>query len=468
MPDPFTIFQTLFGRPPAEAQLAGMLGQAPGQPGSPQGPQPLAGQNAPPGGPARPDGSPDPSGGPSPPQQQQQPQILQSPPDLAQAYLALSQQNQAKQDFWGGLAGVAQALHPGRVTPGMVKSITGTSQDAGSLFNNFMQINQWQQQNQALQAFQRSVADYATKTGMTQDEVRAIGPQGMAEVMSKIAEANAGVGGGPAWMSQQRAEKALTDAGEPIPWTPHDPASYNAWNTVNIAEKKQAGEDIGNAKDSFSAMNANYTNMRDNMDWLVKHKPAVVEALTTLSPTGGPLGKGAGAVGLVSQDAQTAAQKLALMKQQLYASNFRGTKQRLAAAEAQRLGDQFTTLNAGALNMAPGDIETEIDRLSNQMAAGHANVIAAAGQELPEDLADKADKIYLDPKSSLYAYGNKPPAIAKAKDAPADSGGGGGGPQQSGGGSGGGAPPVPGAKKASDGNWYVPDPARPGKYLRVE
>lgn len=29
-------------------------------------------------------------------------------------------------------------------------------------------------------------------------------------------------------------------------------------------------------------------------------------------------------------------------------------------------------------------------------------------------------------------------------------------------------PPMEGAKKAPDGNWYVPDPARPGKYLKVD
>ncbi|MEW8189013.1 MAG: hypothetical protein AB2766_06920 [Candidatus Thiodiazotropha endolucinida] len=28
-------------------------------------------------------------------------------------------------------------------------------------------------------------------------------------------------------------------------------------------------------------------------------------------------------------------------------------------------------------------------------------------------------------------------------------------------------PPIAGAKKAPDGNWYVPDPNRPGKYMRV-
>jgi hypothetical protein len=32
----------------------------------------------------------------------------------------------------------------------------------------------------------------------------------------------------------------------------------------------------------------------------------------------------------------------------------------------------------------------------------------------------------------------------------------------------GGPPPTPDAKLAPDGNWYVPDPARPGKYLRVD
>jgi hypothetical protein len=36
------------------------------------------------------------------------------------------------------------------------------------------------------------------------------------------------------------------------------------------------------------------------------------------------------------------------------------------------------------------------------------------------------------------------------------------GPQQSS------APPVEGARQASDGKFYVPDPNRPGKYLQVQ
>jgi len=42
-----------------------------------------------------------------------------------------------------------------------------------------------------------------------------------------------------------------------------------------------------------------------------------------------------------------------------------------------------------------------------------------------------------------------------------------GGEFDGGDGGGGGAPPVAGARKASDGNYYVPDPKRPGKYLLV-
>ena len=87
-----------------------------------------------------------------------QPQAYTSPPDLAQAYLALSQQNQAREGFWSGLSGVAAALHPGRVTPAMMKAIAGPQgQDAGSLFQNLMQMQQYQQQNQALQAYRQNV-----------------------------------------------------------------------------------------------------------------------------------------------------------------------------------------------------------------------------------------------------------------------------------------------------------------------
>lgn len=50
-----------------------------------------------------------------------------------------------------------------------------------------------------------------------------------------------------------------------------------------------------------------------------------------------------------------------------------------------------------------------------------------------------------------------PSAPGDGQGAPAPAGGGGGGAQ----------PPIPGARRAPDGQWYTSDPKRPGKYLRV-
>ena len=178
-------------------------------------------------------------------------------------YMALSQHDQASNQFYSGLGLLAAGMYPGRNPNASMKWAQGMQQDPNSMFNNLVQIRGMQQQQASLDAFNRSIPDLAKQTGMTEDQVRALGPQGAAEVTSKIAEANAGVGGGPAWMSQERAEKALIAAGKPIPWTPGDPSSYNAWNTLDIARrKKQSLEDVGAAMDSFAGMNANYTNMR--------------------------------------------------------------------------------------------------------------------------------------------------------------------------------------------------------------
>ena len=347
----------------------------------------------------------------------------QTPPDLGSMFVQLMQRQQANEGFNRGLGMLAAgfANNP-RDRETMINAMSGQSGDPASLMGNVMRLTQYSQQQQRLADMQKNLPALAASMNIPLDALTTMfnsDPSNFGAEVAKIQEAQLGIGGSPAWAAQLRAEKALTAAGKPIPWTPGDPQSYAAYATADITEKKQAKEDIGNAKDSFATMNSNYTNLRDNMAWLKAHPDAVVEALTTLSPTGGVLGKGAGALGAVSQDALTASQKLALLNTQLYASNFRGTKQRLSQAEAQRLGDQFTTLNKGAINMAPGDIKNEIDRLSDQINKGHANVIAAAGQELPEDLATSADKIYLDPESSLYAYGNGPVKVAKPADTPA-------------------------------------------------
>ena len=255
MSDLFDWIQGAMGRPDPRLQLANALGQGPGAPGSPQGPQPLAGgAGAPPAGGGPPGANAAPPGGPQQQQASPQPQILQTPPDLASAYhtlaggappsapanappldlaqmyLAMQQRDQARQQFNSGLAGLSAAIYPGRTSAAWMKTMTGGGEDPNATMNSLMQIQQYGQQNQALQAFQRSVADYATKTGMTQDEVRAIGPQGMADVMSEIADATSALAAArPGWPSSGRKRLSIAQ-GKPIPWTAGYPASYAAWS----------------------------------------------------------------------------------------------------------------------------------------------------------------------------------------------------------------------------------------------
>ena len=462
--DPGDIFQTLFGRPPAEARLAGMLGQAPGQAGSPQGPQPLAGQNAPSGGPAGPGGSPDPSGGPAAPQQPPQPQVYQSPPDLAQAYMALSQQNQAKQDFWGGLAGVAQALHPGRVTPGMVKSITGTSQDPGTMFNNLMQIQQYKQQNLALQAFQRSVPDMMKQTGLTADEITA-NPQAAMELMGKIAQMNAGVSSDPTIQEMNRAkgvymaQNGITNPNDPlIPDKYKYPEQYKAGVQGDVAHAKEMQDFKDNGVEDLPSLEPRLDKGEKTVDTLLGNMDATMTALQapgflTRGPVPGYLGGGP-----YGQDVKDAAAAMATLKAQLAGEGLKDTKNVRNKTEFNALSESMTA--ALDPSNSPAQVQQALQDIKTKIARAHAQALAVAGKQVPYAYKGLADQRFFT-KGDPYYTG------ATQEDAPADSSGGGGGPQQSGGGSGG-APPVPGAKKAADGNWYVPDPARPGKYQRVD
>ena len=117
-------------------QLAAALGQAPGQPGSPAGRNPSAGAAVAPPAAAGPPGG---SGGP--PQAPPQPQAYQSPPDLAQAYMALMQRDQASNDFYNG----ARRLLGGAVSgaqPGAWMKWAAAQQDAGSTMSDLVKIQQ--------------------------------------------------------------------------------------------------------------------------------------------------------------------------------------------------------------------------------------------------------------------------------------------------------------------------------------
>ena len=178
-------------------------------------------------------------------------------------YMTLQQHDQASNQFYSSLALLDAGLFPGRHPERTQAWAQSMQQDPNTMFNSLVQIHGMQQQQASLDAFNRSIPDLAKQTGMTEDQVRALGPQGASEVMSKIAEANAGVGGGPAWMAQQRAEKALIAQGKPIPWTAGDPASYAAWTAANT------GQAVTTAKTKADDLNAdqhNFGNALQNYD----------------------------------------------------------------------------------------------------------------------------------------------------------------------------------------------------------
>ena len=206
-------------------------------------------------------------------------------------YMALSQRDQASNQFYNGLALLSAGMYPGRNPNASMRWAQGMQQDPNSTMGTLVQLQQIQQQNQALLAFQRSIPDYAAKTGMTEDQVRAIGPQGMGEVMTKIAEANAGVGGGPAWMAQQRAEKALIAQGKPIPWTAGDPASYAAWSQANtgqaVTTAKTKADDLVADQHNFAPALGNYDKALGLIDQF--NTPDMQEGAKEFLGTGGSM-----------------------------------------------------------------------------------------------------------------------------------------------------------------------------------
>ena len=297
----FDALQGMMGRPDPSQQLYAALGQAPGQPGNPAGAQPGP---APPGAPNAGGGPPGAASGPqvyqSPPDLAQAYQALAGggnapspaqgaapPPDLAQMYMAMQQREQAKQGFWGGLAGVAKALHPGRVNSDMMQAIRGPQDDTGSLFNNIVQLQQWQQQNQAMQAYRAGVPGILKGMGLSDDQVKAYTPLAQADpsFATKLAETNLGVGGSPAWMAQKRAQAALDAQGKPLGWVRDDPVSYDAYTKASTETSVKNATDITTAKNdastSFNSVDPQWKTIQDNLAWLndPAHKDAVINAI---------------------------------------------------------------------------------------------------------------------------------------------------------------------------------------------
>jgi hypothetical protein len=383
--------------------------------------------------------------------------------------MALSQQNQAKQDFWGGLAGVAQGLHPGRVTPGMVKSITGSQQDAGSLFQNFMQIQQYQQQNQALQAFQRSAPDIAKTLqdqgiNVTPQEIIAGGPQMLQDLMRNAAPTEA-MKNISAWERQARAsgmseqDIASTKASmlgasiggqTPIEkdrrddiasWHRQNPGKTDAEmlqdkpelanNATYLGAKTEqgktaalAGEEKASAITSYPTIAPVWENAVKNVDWLTDpaHKDAVTFAIQHPTLSGSWQGSIIGGY-TVGQDALDARGYLDTLGNQQFRSGMQDVKNVRTQTEANKIGGSMTNLDRATNSQKV--IDDELARLKDNAYRGLATVTAAAGKQVPYKYKGMADSTYLN--KTLPSGAPNPYYNGATEEQQSDSGGGGGG-----------------------------------------
>lgn len=130
-----------------------------------------------------------------------------------------------------------------------------------------------------------------------------------------------------------------------------------------------------------------------------------------------------------------------------------------AAKQAAMLAGGYTQQEIADVAAGKKKI-SESDAIARATAAGRA---ASAGEFDPTQAQlryqEEFDRVYdmlMDPvtpstQAAQPAAGATPSAAGPSRQVP-----------------GAGQPPVPGARKAPDGNWYVADPNRPGKYLKVE
>ena len=344
-------------------------------------------------------------------------------------YLAISQRDQARQQFNSGLGLLAASMYPGRHPEMIMKAMSGGGEDAGSLFNNLMQMQQWQQQNQALQAYRQGVPGMLKGFGLTDEEVKAYTPLALADpsFATKIAENKLGVGGGPAWMAQMHAEKALRDSGQPIPWTPGDPSSYNAFNTAKTAGDVAHTKEMQDFKDSgvedLASVEPRFDKGEKTVDTLLGNMDATMTALQapgflTRGPVPGYLGGGP-----YGKEVKDAAAAMATLKATLAGEGLKNTKNVRNVREFNILAESMTA--ALDPSNSPAQVEQALRDIKSGIARAHAQALAVAGKQVPYAYKGLADQRYFT-RGGPYDTG------ATQEEAPADSGG--GGWQQGGGG----------------------------------
>jgi hypothetical protein len=387
------LIQSAMGHPDPAVAIAARLGQMPGQPGSPAGPQPLAGPAPSAGAPAGPGGGPGasgpspapggpngpptgpPGGAPPPPQ----PQAYQTPPDLGSMFVQLMQRQQSNDMFNKGMGMLAAGFAQPRDRETMVNAMSGGGPDAGGIMGNLMKLQQYNLEQQNMAGYRQAVPGMLQKAGIDPS----FGPAAMADpsIISKIVETQAGVGGNPAWQAQMHAEKALTNAGKPIPWTQGDPTSYSAWSAANQSEQLTRKKDLDADTANFPAAKDAYDSVLSDLDTL-KNSKALPDILGGTNQY-----KTTGMVGLSSDTSNALALYNKIMGGQYAAGvqDFKGAGRITQQELKQDLPSQSTMPDR---NTDVASFQASIDAYKAKLQAKRAQLFGSTGRLSDPDLSD--------------------------------------------------------------------------------
>jgi hypothetical protein len=233
-------------------------------------------------------------------------------------------------------------------------------------------------------------------------------------IISKIIETQAGVGGSPAWMAQKRAEAALSAQGQPIPWTPGDPTSYDAYTKAHtasqVATEKTQADDLVADQHNFTPALSNYDKGLGMVDQFMtpKMQAGAKEFLGT-----------AGSVRPVASMSDDGKAAWALYKQ-IMATQFSAGTQDFKGAG--RITQQELTQDApsqstmGQLNQSPTDFFKGVSTYRDQIAQHRANLFGAAQQATDPRLSDTDYAKYVAPNLDVLGGQRRANDFSKMSD----------------------------------------------------
>jgi hypothetical protein len=320
-------------------------------------------------------------------------QQLTNPTGIMGLYLQAVQRQHAEEGLNRAMGGIAAAFAPPGQQAMWGRQFDVPQQDPAGIMGNIMALQQNQMAMQGRQQMLNNLPQIAKDMGITPAQAQAeylADPQGFMSAV--LTSQGLGAGANTAMGQMKAAQRAwqANHPNEPLPWDPGDPESYRAYAATNAMDKKNTQEQVNaGLEEAPDAIRSNQ-NMRDKLQWLNDHPAATQAALKN------QLGLVSlqGWAGIGDQDKAQALNIINYLKSNLYAGEFKNTKNIRSQAEATNLGNSASMLGSGTL--PPEQATGEISRLLTDANTNLANSKARGGQTLTPQEWAAANPLYKD------------------------------------------------------------------------